>query len=263
MPAPRLSTRSRSVAGKVVLITGAASGMGRATAHLFADEGASVAVTDVTLEGAAATAEEVLGAGGVAAAWALDVRDASRVQEVVSDVVSRFGRLDVLVNNAGIVIPAVIESEGDDFEHAWDAVLDVDLSAHVRLIRAALPHLLEAGDGRIINIASTEGLGATAYNSPYVAAKHGVVGLTRALAVELGSRGVTVNCVCPGPIHTGMTSAIPDDAKTKFARRRVPLRRYGDPEEVAHAIVSLALPGSSFINGAVLPVDGGMLAQNT
>ena len=263
VPASRLSVRSRSVAGKVVLITGAASGMGRATAHLFADEGASVAVTDVTLEGAAATAEEVLGAGGAAAAWALDVRDAARVHEVVSEVVSRFGRLDVLVNNAGIVVPALVESEGDDFERAWDAVLDVDLSAHARLIRAALPHLLEAGDGRIINIASTEGLGATAYNSPYVAAKHGVVGLTRALAVELGSRGVTVNCVCPGPIHTGMTSAIPDDAKTKFARRRVPLRRYGDPEEVAHAILSFALPASSYINGAVLPVDGGMLAQNT
>ena len=99
--------------------------------------------------------------------------------------------------------------------------------------------------------------------SPYTASKHGVVGLTRALAVELGSQGVTVNCVCPGPIRTGMTAPIPDDAKRKFARRRVPLRRYGEPEEVAHATLSLVLPASSFINGAVLVVDGGLLVQNT
>ena len=257
----RLTHRSRSVAGKVVLITGAASGMGRATAHLFGDEGASVAVTDVTLEGAATTAEEILVVGGSAAAWALDVRDGARVREVVAQVVERFGRLDVLVNNAGIVLGGPID--GDSYVEAWDAVLDVDLTAHVRLIRAALPHLLDAGDGRIINIASTEGMGATAFNSPYVAAKHGVVGLTRALAVELSQRGVTVNCILPGPIHTGMTAGIPDDAKTKFARRRVPMRRYGEPEEIAHAVVSLALPGSSYITGVALPVDGGLLVQNT
>jgi 3-oxoacyl-[acyl-carrier protein] reductase len=256
-----LTSRSRSVAGKVVLITGAASGMGRATAHLFGDEGASVAVTDVTLEGAAATAEDILAAGGSAAAWALDVRDGARTREVVAQVVDRFGRLDILVNNAGIVLGGPIDSDG--YEDAWDAVLDVDLTAHVRLIRAALPHLLAAGDGRIINIASTEGMGATAFNSPYVAAKHGVVGLTRALAVELSQRGVTVNCILPGPIHTGMTAGIPDDAKTKFARRRVPMRRYGEPEEIAHAVVSLALPGSSYITGVALPVDGGLLIQNT
>jgi len=251
------------VVDKVVLITGAASGMGRATAHLFADEGAHVAVTDVTLEGAAATAEEILGIGGIAAAWALDVRSDERVREVVAEVVAHFGRLDVLVNNAGIVHPAVIDSEGDAYEQAWEAVVDVDLTAHVRTIRAALPHLLAAGDGRIINIASTEGMGATAFNSPYVAAKHGVVGLTRALAVELSQKGITVNCILPGPIRTGMTAGIPDDAKTKFARRRVPMRRYGDPEEVAHAVVSLALPGSSYITGVALPVDGGLLIQNT
>ena len=114
-----------------------------------------------------------------------------------------------------------------------------------------------------MNIASTEGLGATAFASPYTASKHGVIGLTRALAVELGSQGVTVNCVCPGPIHTGMTAMIPDEAKTKFARRRVPLRRYGEPEEVAHGILSLVLPASSYINGAVLVVDGGLTIQNT
>jgi 3-oxoacyl-[acyl-carrier protein] reductase len=114
-----------------------------------------------------------------------------------------------------------------------------------------------------VNVASTEGLGATAYLSPYTASKHGVIGLTRSLAVELGPAGVTVNCICPGPIHTGMTAAIPDEAKAKFARRRVPMRRYGDPEEVAHMTLSLVLPAASYITGAVLVVDGGLTIQNT
>jgi len=114
-----------------------------------------------------------------------------------------------------------------------------------------------------VNIASTEGLGATKGMSPYTASKTGVVGLTRSLALEYGESGVTVNCICPGPIRTGMTDAIPEDMKTKFARRRVPLRRYGDPEEVAHMTLSLALPAASYVNGAVIPVDGGLVVQNT
>jgi 3-oxoacyl-[acyl-carrier protein] reductase len=252
---------SRSVADRVVLITGAASGMGRAEALVFADEGARVAVTDVNGEAAAQVAQAITDNAGTAASWPLDVSDSADVASVVAAVQERLGPVDVLVNNAGIAI--AVEFPDDSFDDAWDRTISVNLRAHTRLIRACLPDLRRNGDGRVINIASTEGLGATAYNSPYVAAKHGVIGLTRALAVELGSSGVTFNCVCPGPIHTGMTSAIPDDAKTKFARRRVPLRRYGDPEEVAHAVLSLALPASSFINGAVLVVDGGMTAQNT
>jgi len=235
--------------------------MGRATAHLFADEGATVAVTDVTLEGAAKVAEEILESGGKAAAWSLDVRDPGRVRGVVDNIVGNHGTIDILVNNAGISIPAPID--GENYDAAWDMTLDVNLQAYTRLIRACLPHLMRNGEGRIVNIASTEGLGATAGISPYTASKHGVIGLTRGLAVELGRHGVTVNCVCPGPINTGMTSLIPDEAKTKFAHRRVPLRRYGEPEEVAHATLSLSLPASSYINGAVLVVDGGMTAQNT
>jgi 3-oxoacyl-[acyl-carrier protein] reductase len=125
-------------------------------------------------------------------------------------------------------------------------------------VRAALPHLQASGAGRIVNIASTEGLVATAGLPAYTASKHGVIGLTKSFAVELGRTGVTVNCVCPGPIHTGMTAAIPQEAKEAYARRRVPLRRYGEPEEVAHATLSLVLPAASFINGAILVVDGGM-----
>jgi 3-oxoacyl-[acyl-carrier protein] reductase len=241
--------RSRSIAGQVVLVTGAASGMGAAIAELFAQEGARVAATD----------RDERGLRGEAV-WGLDVTDAEAVTRVVADVVARLGPVDILVNNAGISVPAPIG--GDDYERAWDATIDVNLVGYVRMIRACLPHLARAGAGRIVNIASTEGLGATAYLSPYTVSKHGVVGLTRSLACELGPQGITVNCVCPGPIHTGMTAVIPDDAKSTFARRRVPLRRYGEPEEVAHVVLSLALPAASYITGAIVPVDGGLTAMN-
>src|SRR5207244_1130213 len=216
---------------------------------------------DIAADRVGAVVEEITEAGGTAAAWALDVSDPVAIGRVVDDVVETLGPIDILVNNAAVSLPSAIDA--DDFEDAWQATLAVNLTAHARLIRACLPHLRRNGVGRVVNIASTEGLGATAYLSPYTASKHGVIGLTRSLAVELGGAGVTVNCVCPGPIHTGMTAVIADDAKAKFARRRVPLRRYGDPEEVAHAVLSLTLPAASYINGAVVVVDGGMTAQNT
>ena len=126
----------------------------------------------------------------------------------------------------------------------------------------SLPWLRKAEHPRIVNIASTEGLGATKYGSPYTAAKTGVIGLTRSLAVELGGEGITVNCICPGPIHTGMTQGIPDEAKQEFARRRVALKRYADPEEVAHMTLSLVLPAAGFTTGVALPVDGGLTIRN-
>ncbi|MFT5444050.1 MAG: 3-oxoacyl-[acyl-carrier protein] reductase, partial [Myxococcota bacterium] len=246
--------------GKVALVTGAASGMGRETAKLFADEGARVAVSDLVQEKVDAVVSAIRAAGGEAEGYVLDVSKLDEIDSVVAQVAAHFGALDILVNNAGISRPSPVMA--DNFEDEWDLTMAVNLKAHARLIRAALPHLQREQAGRVVNVASTEGVGAQPYVSAYTASKHGVVGLTRAMAVELGSKGVTFNCICPGPIETGMTAPIPDDAKAKFARRRVPLKRYGDPEEVAHATLNFVLPASSYINGAVLMVDGGLSIQN-
>jgi 3-oxoacyl-[acyl-carrier protein] reductase len=258
---PRLTKLSRSIAGRTALVTGAASGMGRATAHLFADEGARVAVVDREEAGVKRVVAEIEAAGGVALGRTVDVSDTAALDALAADVREALGPIDILVNNAGVSLVAPID--GPDFAAQWDRVMAVNLAAHAHLIRACLDQLLRDGEGRVVNIASTEGVGATGFISPYTASKHGVIGLTRCLAVELGARGVTVNCVCPGPIHTGMTAAIEDEAKQKFARRRVPLRRYGDPEEVAQMTLSLVLPAASYVNGAVLVVDGGMTVKNS
>lgn len=257
---PRLTELSRSVADKVVLVTGAASGMGLATAYLFADEGARVAVTDINIEGVELAVKTIKEAGGTARGWPMDVSDRKQVASVIDEIIAEFGGLDILINNAAAVFSGAIDD--DDFEQAWDRSIDIILSSQMRVTRTALPHLRESSSPRIINIASTEALGAIAYTAAYTAAKHGVVGLTRSLAVELGSEAITVNCICPGPVHTGMTRKIPDQHKQKFARRYTALKRYADPEEIAHATLSLALPASSFITGAVLAVDGGLTIRN-
>lgn len=251
---------SRSVAGAVALVTGAASGMGKATAEVFAAEGAHVAVTDLSAEACEAVVSGIRAEGGSAEAWPLDVTDPDAIVAVVEAVAARFGRLDIVVNNAGISAFSPIDSK--DYDAIWTHAVSVLLTSHQRIIRAALPHLRRAEHARIVNIASTEALGATSRDSPYAAAKAGVTGLTRALAVELGPEGITVNCICPGPILTGMTAGVPDEDKQTYARRRTALRRYGRPEEVAHMTLSLCLPAASFITGVTIPVDGGLMARN-
>ncbi len=256
----RNSQLSRSIRGSVALITGAGSGMGRATAHLFADEGARVAILDVNAAALEHVAGEIRGTGGDVLGITADCAQQSQVAGAVEQAAAHFGALDILVNNAGLVLPSMLDDPA--YDTSWQKSLDIMVSAQQWAIRAALPFLKKAEHPRIVNIASTEALGATAHNSPYVVAKHASLGLTRAMAVELGKLGITVNCVCPGPIHTGITQGIPEDDKAVFARRRTALRRYGIPEEVAHITLALVLPSASFITGAAIPVDGGLTIRN-
>ena len=248
---------SRSIAGRVAIVTGAASGMGRATARLFASEGARVAVTDLDLAACEAVAAEC---SANARAYALDVADKDAISRVVAQIAEDFGGIDILVNNAGVSSFCALDD--DAYEDLWHRALSVMLTAHQRMVRSALPWLRQSDAARIVNVASTEGLGATPGDTPYVAAKTGVTGLTRGLAVDLGPEGITVNCVCPGPIRTAMTDKVPDEHKAIFAKRRTALKRYGEPEEVAHMTLSLVLPAASYITGAVIPVDGGLMARN-
>ena len=252
---------NRSIKGRTVIVTGAASGMGRATAHLFAREGANVAVTDLQQDACDAVVDEIKAAGFTTAkAWTLDVGDHDAIKKVTAATAETFGGIDIIINNAGLARPVPLGEDG--YDESWDLSLNVMLTSHQRLVRAALPHLRKSDAARIVNVASTEGLGATPMNSAYVAAKTGVIGLTRAMAVEFGRDGITANCICPGPVTTGITANIPDEHKEIFAKRRVPLRRYGIPEEVANVTLSVVLPASSFLTGAVIPVDGGLTIKN-
>jgi 3-oxoacyl-[acyl-carrier protein] reductase len=262
----RLSKLSRSVAGRRVIVTGAGSGMGRATAHLFADEGARVAVVDLDPERVLAVGQEIRDVHGADAALDVvcDVADHDDLKRLVAAVVEGFGGIDVLINNAGVSLVNSAFQDEDTYEANWARTLDVNLTAHSRLVRLCLTNLQQAaGGGRVVNIASTESIVAAAGAAAYAASKAGVVGLTKSFAVELGRFGITVNCICPGPINTGMTAGIDAVAKETYAKRRVPLRRYGEPEEVAQMTLSLCLPAAGFVNGAVIPVDGGMTIRHT
>jgi len=239
--------------------------MGRATSHLFADEGALVLVVDRNPATVQQVVEEIESAHGPGSAIGAsgDVSTAADRLAMVSVIVEAWGGIDVLVNNAGVSLISSVFSEDEIFASNWDQTLAINVSAHAHMIRACLPYLLKAPNGgRVVNIASTEAVVATGGLSAYTASKHAVVGLTKSFAVELGRHNVTVNAVCPGPIETGMTAGINDEAKEKYAKRKVPLRRYGMPEEVAHMTLNLCLPASSFVNGAAVVVDGGMSVKH-
>ncbi len=252
----RLSKFSRSIKGKIVLVTGAASGMGMATVELFSDEGAVVMVSDLDQKSIDNVVNKIKKNGNYADGHILDVSNKKNIKNVVKNITDKYGVIDILINNAGIALPTSIDN--NDFEAYWDKTHNILLKGQVMLIRECLPFIEKSDTPRIVNISSTEGLGASPMHSPYTSAKHGVIGLTRSLAVELGKKGITVNCICPGPINTAMTEKIPEKDKEIYSKRRVPLRRYGDPEEVAHATLNFCLPSSSFITGAILAVDGGL-----
>lgn len=225
-------------------MTGAASGIGRATAELFAAQGLTVAPLD-----------------RVGHAIEVDVSDAASVERAVQHVRAEHGRIDVLVNAAGVAAGARV---GDpDFVDQWELALAVNLTGTMLMVRACIDDLVASGAGRIVNIASTEGLVGGRNLGPYSASKHGVIGFTKALAADYGRRGVTANVVCPGATLTGMTSIIPEADRDTYARRKIPVGRYGRPEEIAHMIGALAAVEAAFVNGAVVVVDGGMLATGS
>ncbi|CAB3393279.1 beta-ketoacyl-acyl carrier protein reductase [Kyrpidia spormannii] len=240
---------------KVAVITGAANGIGRATAHLFAAHGAKVVLADVgDAEGSALESE--LKEGGTEVLFLhVDVRQEDQVQEMVDKTLKRFGRIDVLINNAGITrdgflvkLPLV----------AWHEVLAVNLTGVMQCTKSAAPVMIQQGGGVILNASSVVGLYGNIGQTNYAATKAGVIGLTKTWARELGAKGIRVNAVAPGFIETGMTAKVPDRI-LQTVKERTPLKRMGRPEEVAHVYLFLASDAASFINGAIIPVDGGLV----
>jgi NAD(P)-dependent dehydrogenase (short-subunit alcohol dehydrogenase family) len=251
--------------GQTALVTGAARGIGKAIADALAANGARVAYTDLSLEEAQAACAGVDGA----LALSMDVADEGRVAEGIARTLEAFGRLDILVNNAGVNTMAHRVTIEQFPVEEWERILRVDLTGLFLVSRAAARPMLEQGYGRIINIASVAGLVPLRLQSPFVAAKAGVVNLTRSMALELGPRSVLVNCIAPGSILTDGTRALfyGEDGSFRHSVERmldhVPLGRPGTPEEIAHAALFLAAPESSYVNGHTLVVDGGWTAGYT
>ncbi len=248
--------------GKSALVTGAGSGIGRATALAFAREGAWVAAADLKLEAAQETARLVEAAGGQAVAVAVDVTDDTAVEAMVQAAVRAFGGLDCAFNNAGIA-PYQVNAGGqkiaDVAPEAWQRLLDVNLTGVWRCLRHEVAQMRTQGGGAVVNTASVAGLVGLPTSSAYVAGKHGVVGLTRTAAVDHAEEGIRVNAVCPGYIETPMT----EDTMRRRGERilaRVPMARMGRPEEIAEAVVWLCSDRASFVTGAAWTVDGGYTA---
>ncbi|MEV5955047.1 SDR family NAD(P)-dependent oxidoreductase [Streptomyces sp. NPDC051987] len=246
--------------GRGVIVTGAGSGIGRAAALAFAREGARVLVADLNAEGAAATVEEIEKAGGTAVAVTGDLGEQSVVDRVTATAVERFGGVDVLVNNAGIMDRMSALADVSDAE--WERVIRVNLTAPFLLTRAVLPHMLAAGRGAIVNTASEAGLRGSAAGAAYTASKHGIVGLTKNLAVMYRNQGIRANAIAPGGTRTGIQVDLEDGAHGPAALGPYfgNVGQVSEPEEQAAAIVFLASDAASNINGAILPVDNGWAA---
>lgn len=247
--------------GKIALITGAAGGMGRAAAGLFASEGAKVVIADVAVNAGEEAAREIRAAGGEAVFVRADVSSAADAEAMVRFAVERFGGLNVLYNNAGIFHP----DDGGTIETAegiWDRVIDINLKGVWLACRYGIPALLRSGGGSIINVASFVALvGAATPQIAYTASKGGVLAMTREIAVEYARRGIRANALCPGPIETPMLAELLSDPQRRARRLvHIPIGRFGQAEEVARAALWLASDESSLMTGATVVVDGGITA---
>ena len=254
---------SNEYEGKVALVTGGGSGIGRATALKFGALGAKVVAADINEASAQATAQEIIELGGEAAAVEVDVANGKSVEAMVAFTVEKFGQLDCAFNNAGI------EGEGgtvvDCTEENWARTIAIDLTGVWLCLKYEIPAMLAAGAGTIVNTASVAGLAGTPGLPAYGAAKHGVVGLTKGAAKEYASRGIRINAVCPGVIETPMVDRLASHMEgTREAFNKMhPIGRTGQPEEIAEAVIWLCSPAASFVTGHAMPVDGGLLSSWT
>ena len=242
------------LAGQVALVTGATRGIGRAIAQRLARDGATVVGTATTDEGAATISGMLAEAGNAGIGMKLDVTDAAATEAVLKDIEGRFGAIAILVNNAGVTRDNLLLRMK---EEEWDAIMATNLTPVYRLSKAVMRDMMKARHGRIVNIGSVVGSSGNAGQANYAAAKAALVGFTKSLAQEVGSRNITVNCVAPGFIDTDMTKALPDAARDALLGR-IPLGRLGSPDDIAHAVAYLAGPGGAYVTGTTLHVNGGM-----
>jgi 3-oxoacyl-[acyl-carrier protein] reductase len=240
--------------GQIALVTGASRGIGKAIASALGAAGATVIGTATTESGAAAISEYLQGAHAAGRGAVLDVNDADAVTSLLSAIESEFGAVSILVNNAGITQDNLLMRMKDE---EWDAVIDTNLKSVFRLSRAVLRGMMKARSGRIVNITSVVGASGNPGQANYAAAKAGIGGFTRALAREVGSRNITVNCIAPGFIDTDMTRALPE-AQRAALLGQIPLGRLGRTEDIAAAVVFLASPDAAYVTGTTLHVNGGM-----
>jgi 3-oxoacyl-[acyl-carrier protein] reductase len=240
--------------GQVTLVTGATRGIGRAIAQRLAQDGATVIGTATTDDGAATIAATLSAMGNAGCGVALDVRDRNAIDRVIKDIEARYGAITILVNNAGVTRDNLLLRMKDE---EWDAILATNLTPVYRLSKAVMRGMMKARHGRIVNIGSVVGSSGNPGQANYAAAKAALIGFTKSLAQEVGSRNITVNCVSPGFIDTDMTKALPDAAREALLGK-IPLGRLGAPEDIAHAVAFLVGPGGGYVTGTTLHVNGGM-----